>query len=133
MKLSKRALAFITILAVYLSACSGDNQSSVAAGPEAKTTFDIVIANGRVIDPETDLDAIRNVGIKDGVIAAISTEVLSGERLIDASEHIVSPGFVDTHNHGAVTPARRQIEFARRRYYRYGFGSGLHEYCRLVR
>jgi len=104
MKLSKRALAFITILAVYLSACSGDNQSSVAAGPEAKTTFDIVIANGRVIDPETDLDAIRNVGIKDGVIAAISTEVLSGERLIDASEHIVSPGFVDTHNHGAVTP-----------------------------
>jgi N-acyl-D-amino-acid deacylase len=67
------------------------------------TVFDVVISNGRVIDPETQLDDTRNVGIKDGLIASISEEPLSGEREIDATGHIVSPGFIDTHNHGAAT------------------------------
>ena len=33
--------------------------------------YDIVILNGRVMDPETEFDAVRNVAIKDGVIVAI--------------------------------------------------------------
>ena len=61
---------------------------------------DIVILNGRVIDPETGLDAIRNVGVEDGRISAISEFPLQGDTVIDAKGHVVSPGFIDLHAHG---------------------------------
>ena len=35
--------------------------------------FDVVILNGRVIDPESNLDAIRNIGIKEGSVQLITT------------------------------------------------------------
>ncbi len=66
--------------------------------PKAKPVgyrFDIVIENGRVIDPETGFDAIANVGIASGTIAAISYDPLAGEKVIDASQQLVTPGFVD--------------------------------------
>jgi len=50
----------------------------------AADDFDTVINNGRVIDPETGLDAVRNVGIKDGSIAAISEFPLTGATTINA-------------------------------------------------
>ncbi len=62
--------------------------------------FDAAIVNGRVMDPETGLDAIRSIGIKDGRIASISTDVLRGKTTIDASGLVVSPGFIDLHSHG---------------------------------
>ena len=62
--------------------------------------YDIVLKNGRVIDPESGLDAIRNVGIKDGTIALITEEDISGKQTIDASGKVVSPGFIDLHAHG---------------------------------
>jgi len=61
--------------------------------------FDIVITNGRVMDPETLYDAVSNVGIKDGRITAITREEISGEETIDATRHVVAPGFIDTHYH----------------------------------
>ncbi|NND08636.1 MAG: D-glutamate deacylase [Saprospiraceae bacterium] len=63
-------------------------------------TFDIVLDGGRVIDPETGLDEVRNIGIRDGRIMAVSSEVLTGKQNIDVSNLVVSPGFIDLHVHG---------------------------------
>ena len=65
-----------------------------------QTDFDLVIHHGRVMDPESGLDAIRHVGVRGGKIAAISTAPLRGKRMIDAKGHVVSPGFIDLHSHG---------------------------------
>ncbi|MBK9153885.1 MAG: amidohydrolase family protein [Chloracidobacterium sp.] len=62
--------------------------------------FDIVFANGRVMDPESNLDAVRNVGIRNGKIAAISTRPLRGRTVIDAKGLVIAPGFIDLHAHG---------------------------------
>ena len=62
--------------------------------------YDLVILNGRVIDPETRTDAVRNLGISNGTIKAISTNKLTGRTVIDARGLVVSPGFIDLHQHG---------------------------------
>jgi dihydroorotase len=62
--------------------------------------FDIVIANGRVMDPASGVDAIRNVGIRAGKIAAISADPLAGHTVLDAKGLVVAPGFIDLHSHG---------------------------------
>jgi hypothetical protein len=75
-----------------------------AISPANAQDHDIVILNGRVMDPETKFDGVRNVGIKDGKIAKITQDKIKGKESIDATGHIVCPGFIDTHNHGCVTP-----------------------------
>ncbi len=70
--------------------------SSLAAAQQ----FDVVLEGGRVMDPETGLDGIRNVGIRDGKIARISSEPISGARVIHADGLVVAPGFIDLHQHG---------------------------------
>ncbi|WP_435344893.1 amidohydrolase family protein [Haloarchaeobius sp. HRN-SO-5] len=65
--------------------------------------YDLVISGGRVIDPETMLDAVKNVGVSDGRIEAITTDDISGDETIDATGLVVAPGFIDTHFH-AVDP-----------------------------
>jgi N-acyl-D-glutamate deacylase len=62
--------------------------------------YDVVISNGRVMDPETAYDDIANVGIKDGTIAVITKKEISGKETIDAVGHVVAPGFIDIHAHG---------------------------------
>jgi dihydroorotase len=59
-----------------------------------------VLANGRVLDPASNLDAIRYVGIQGGKIAAISEAPLSGRTTVDAKGLVVAPGFIDLHSHG---------------------------------
>ena len=61
---------------------------------------EVVIANGRVIDPESGLDAVRHIGIRGGVIVTISDRPLSGGSTIDAAGLVVAPGFIDLHVHG---------------------------------
>ena len=63
-------------------------------------TFDLVILNGRVIDPESKTDAVRNLGITHGKIKSISRDRLNGRHAIDARGLVVSPGFIDLHQHG---------------------------------
>ena len=69
--------------------------------------FDLVILNGRVIDPETGLDAPRNVGVRDGKIAAVTKKKINGARYINADGLVVAPGFIDLHAHGQSIPAGR--------------------------
>ena len=57
----------------------------------AATPFDLVIQNGRVIDPESQLDAVRSIGIRDGRVAAISNKPLDAAQVIDAAGLVVSP------------------------------------------
>jgi N-acyl-D-glutamate deacylase len=73
--------------------------------PNERGPFDLVITGGRVIDPETKLDAMRNVGIKGDRIAAISDKPLNGKKTLKADGMIVAPGFIDLHAHGQQLPA----------------------------
>ena len=63
-------------------------------------SFDLVIKNGRVMDPETGHDAVANVGINNGFITRITKAEIAGKRTIDATGHVVAPGFIDYHAHG---------------------------------
>ncbi|MEY4051299.1 MAG: D-glutamate deacylase [Chitinophagia bacterium] len=83
------------ILIVWFSLCLCQ-----LAKAQSKPVFDIVLVGGRVIDPETKLDAIRNIGILNGRIASISTNKLIGKELIDVKGLVVAPGFIDMHVHG---------------------------------
>lgn len=81
------------------------NASAVSA-----TSYDLVLAGGRVIDPETQLDAVRNVGISDGVVQVVTTEKLKGSEVLDVSGLIVAPGFIDLHSHASVTVAGQKYQ-----------------------
>ena len=69
--------------------------------------FDAVVANGRVMDPASGLDAVRHIGIRDGRIAAVSEAALNGSVVVDAAGQVVAPGFVDLHSHGWTPLSQR--------------------------
>lgn len=80
-----------------------DNEALANCNFDVATTdemFDVAILNGRVMDPECNFDGIRNVAVKDGQIVLITTETIKGREIIDATDHVVAPGFIDTQNHG---------------------------------
>jgi dihydroorotase len=90
-------LSFVLILplcAVSLPAQSGNS------------TYDLVLVGGRVIDPANRLDGVRNVGIRGGKIAAVSTRALQGKQTINVENLVVAPGFIDLHAHGQNIPAQ---------------------------
>ncbi len=74
---------------------------ALALSPTVLADYDVVILNGRVMDPETNFDGVRNVGVRDGRIVTITEDAIEGDETIDATGHIVSPGFIDTHHHSA--------------------------------
>lgn len=62
--------------------------------------YDIVLTGGRVMDPETKLDALRNVGILHNRIVEISSVPLKGKQTINVSSLVMAPGFIDLHVNG---------------------------------
>lgn len=72
---------------------------------------DLVLRGGRVIDPETGLDAVCDVAIENGRIVEIGVVAAKGASEIDASGLVVAPGFIDLHAHGQSLPADRMQAF----------------------
>lgn len=95
--LQKRVTAGAISLALTWVTLSVAGKASSEAASEK---YEVVIANGRVMDPESGLDAVRNVGISGGKIRAIATGALQGQTTIDAKGLVVAPGFIDLHQHG---------------------------------
>jgi N-acyl-D-aspartate/D-glutamate deacylase len=89
------SFAGIVALVVYATVVPGK-----VSGVPAGEVYELVIANGRVMDPESRLDAVRNIGIRGGKIAGISAEPSAGKATIDAKGLVVAPGFIDLHEHG---------------------------------
>lgn len=77
----------------------------------AAQQYDLVLEGGRVMDPETKLDAVRNIGVRDGKIARISTDRLTGKRVVNAAGLVVAPGFIDLHQHGQELASQRLKAF----------------------
>ena len=62
--------------------------------------YDLLIENGRVIDPGQGLDGVANVAIANGKVADVGSEVDGGAtKVIDAGGLIVTPGLIDMHMH----------------------------------
>jgi dihydroorotase len=92
----KRALSgLFCTLALANTAASAPAHAAASA-----EEYDLVIRNGRVMNPANGLDSVRDVGIRDGRIAALSREPLSGTQEVDAAGLVVAPGFIDLHAHG---------------------------------
>ncbi|NER08900.1 amidohydrolase family protein [Muriicola jejuensis] len=92
----------ITTIALMLALSSLNAQ-------EKPAEYDLVILNGRVMDPETMFDAIANVGIKDGKIVMITKSKITGKEIINAKGHVVAPGFIDPHSHNVPTPFGQKL------------------------
>jgi dihydroorotase len=74
--------------------------SSLGFIPTLHAEYDVVIANGRVIDPGTYSDSKRFVGIRGGKIVAVTKSPIKGRKTIDATGLVVAPGFIDPISHG---------------------------------
>jgi amidohydrolase family protein len=69
--------------------------------------YDRVILGGRVIDPASGLDAVRNIGLAGGRIAVIAADAIVGRDTVDARGLVVAPGFIDLHAHGQTPETYR--------------------------
>jgi N-acyl-D-aspartate/D-glutamate deacylase len=98
----RMTIYFIAVLTAIIAVCARTSEPlDTAAGSQVSGSgYDMVIANGRVMDPESGLDAVRDVGITAGKIRAVSVEPLKGKTVLDAKGLIVAPGFIDLHEHG---------------------------------
>ena len=75
-----------------------------------------MFSGARALDPESGLDAVRNVGIRDGKIAAVATTTLEGRETVDAAGLVIAPGFIDLHSHaqGYETATYQALDGAHR-------------------
>ena len=97
----------LALAAACALGCGGGESRPLEPVAEAVQALDLVIAGGRVLDPETDLDAVRHVGIRDGAVVAVSESPLTGAESVDATGLVVAPGFIDLHAHGQDPASNR--------------------------
>jgi N-acyl-D-glutamate deacylase len=71
----------------------------------------LVITGGRIVDPASGMDAVGDVAVVDGKIAAVGTGLGGAEHTIDATGLVVAPGFIDLHAHGQSIAADRMQAF----------------------
>ena len=81
--------------------------TTLSAQRPPTTVYDRVILAGRVMDPASTLDAVRNIGLSDGRIAVITMHPIRGRDTIDARGLVVAPGFIDLHAHGQTPETYR--------------------------
>ena len=89
----------LAALGILLAAITLTSVPGIQGAP-ADAALDTVILGGRVMDPESGLDAVRNIGIRGGKIVEITEKPLLGKQMIDAKALVVAPGFIDLHEHG---------------------------------
>lgn len=94
---TRRRVPFRAVFALTLATGAG------ACSP----SYDLAIIGGRVIDPETGLDAVMNVGVRGSMIAAVTESSIAGRDTLDATGLVVAPGFVDLHAHGQDSVSNR--------------------------
>ena len=72
-----------------------------AAAITAEPRYDLLLKNGHVIDPRHGVNAVRDVAIKDGKIAAVaaSSDASLARKAVDVSSLYITPGFIDVHEH----------------------------------
>jgi len=63
----------------------------------------VVLANAHVIDPASGLDAVTDVTLRDGTIAAIGGPRAADAATIDLHGHYLTPGWIDVHVHAYGT------------------------------
>jgi len=88
----------------FLSAAVAGAAATFAYVPRSfaaqATKYDLLIRGGRVIDPSVRLDAVRDVAIAGGRIAAVEPSIAAGAaETIDARGKLVVPGLIDIHTH----------------------------------
>ncbi len=64
-------------------------------------SFDIVIQGGHVIDPRNNIDAVMDIGIKEGKITAVAKKIETAKaiQVVNANGLFVTPGLIDIHTH----------------------------------
>lgn len=93
---SRTGRGWIAVAAAALLLAAG------GCGPAAPDgePYDLVVLDGRVVDPASGLDSVRNVGVRGDSVAAVTRSAIRGRDTIDASGLVVAPGFIDVHDHG---------------------------------
>jgi N-acyl-D-amino-acid deacylase len=130
-------LSLLLLIFCAVPACTSDDvgpETLAGAHPEE---YDLIIMNGRVIDPETGRDEIATVAVRGSTIRKIATgggqnlSTTENGRVLDASGLVVSPGFINTHTHEGNSVFSVQIYESARAYVQDGITSWLGGNCGL--
>src|SRR4029450_9878331 len=80
---------------------TASRSSAVNPPPGGGVMFDLVLKGGRVVDPSTALDGVRDIAVQDGKVARIAADIPAGEaaRVIEVGGKLVTPGLIDLHAH----------------------------------
>lgn len=103
----RRALSAVIVLAPPQNLFIGPPPPRLPAAVSQMLVDDLVILDGRVMDPASGLDAIRSVGITKGKIRVVSAQPLQGRDTLNARGLVVAPGFIDLHQHAQTAQGYR--------------------------